>query len=211
MSIPDIRAPFFRQSWWRVKNATGSIIPPHSVVLRNGTIDTSEGEPIFSVIQPNSSSTQFNWAGYLVTGPDPIGASSSAQGWATNLWEPGFVRYAGSSPTAGTVYGPKHGQLTLEANYYGFLILGGATTASGNNVAVAQWIGVHSIIGTVNSASVSTGNTIGVSVHVGTTYQTDSGMDVTALNRATDLTGLSSNYCEVTIGNGIPILSWVAC
>jgi len=205
-------APSFRRNWFRVKNATGAVIPPHSVVLANGTVTTSDGEPVLSVIKPNSTSTQFNFGAYYVTGPWAIGASSSSEGWAADLLKPGFVRYNGSAPSAGAVYGPKHGQHTLELNYYGYGIIGGATTSAGQNVVVAQWLGIHTVIGKIDDTNVSLGNTCTVSVHVGTTYQTDSSMNITGVvNRGTALTSVNGKYCGVTIGNGIPALMWVQC
>lgn len=208
--IPDLRAPFFRQNWCRVLNATGAVIPPHSVVLRNGTVSISDGEPVFSVIQPNSSSTQFNWEGYLVTGPQAIGASSSSEGWATELWTPGFVRYAGSTPTAGTVYGPKHGQLTLQQNYYGYVILGGATTSGGNNVCVAKWIGIASIKGKIDDTNVSALATCTVSVWDGA-RSGDTTMNVTAVNPTSNLTSVNGKRCQVTVPGGTPELIFVEC
>lgn len=214
LTIPqDLRAPWFRgHKWKRVRNASGTAIPPHSVVRITGA-DVSSGEIVLTVAQPNASSTTFQFDGYLVTGPLAIGSGSSNEGYATDLSEPGLVRYDSSgTPAVGAIWGPKHGQFSLSLNYYGYTTLGGNTTSAGNSVTVAKWSGAQIVIGKIDDASVSLGSTCTVSVYVGTTYQTDSTMNITGVvNRGTTLTGLSSPYCAVSYGNGIPVLMWVAC
>jgi len=215
----DGRAPFFRRGRWsRVRNSGTEAIPPHSVVLIT-SVDVSSGEIIYTVRKPNAASTDFNWNGYLVTGPIAIGPYSGTisdtinEGLATDLSEPGLVRYDGSgTPAIKDIWGPAHGQFTLSKGYYGFEILGGNTTSAGNAVTVARWVGCPVVIGKIDDSSVSLGATCTVSVQVGTTYQTDSTMNITGVvNRGTALSGLSSNYCGVSQGNGVPILMWVAC
>ena len=209
--IPDLRAPFFRQNWVRVVNGSGAVIPPHSVVLISST-SYSGGAVIHTVVQPNAASTDFNWDGYLVTGPFAIGSSSTAEGIACDLSTPGLIRYDSGTPVKGEIWGPKHGLFTVSKNYYGYHILGGNTTSGDNSVTVAKWHGVPSVVGKIDDSSVSLGATCTVSVHVGSSYQSDSGMELTGvLNRGVALTGLSSPYCKVSAPNGVPILDWVAC
>lgn len=206
--IPDLRASFYRQNWVRVKNASGAAIPPHSVVLRNGTVAVTDGEPVFSVIQPNSSSTQFSFDGYLVTGPFWIGADSDDEGIATELTTPGFVRYNGSTPTTGAVYGPKHGQLTLEQYYYGYLILGGSTTdVASNNVVVAKWIGVPSVLCKTDAQSTKGGAGITCSVWAGAVgSEADTSMDITGVGNLFASVG-SGKYVWVTLNGGSPYIT----
>jgi len=212
MNPLDQRWQMVRDRWpLRVKNASGAVIPPFSVVLIT-TVTASNNEMLYTVRKPNAADTDFNWNGYLVTGPFAIGLGTSDEGLATDLAQPNYVRYDTGTPAIKEVWGPKHNQHTLSKNYYGFEILGGNTTAAGASVTIARWVGSPIVIGTIDDASVSVGSTCTVSVYVGTTYQTNSTMNITGVvNRATALTGLSNNYCGVSQGNGIPILMWVAC
>jgi hypothetical protein len=212
MNPLDLRWQMVRDRWpIRVKNSSGSTIPPFSVVL-TGTPTTTNNEIVYPVVQPNAASTDFNWNGYLVTGPFAIGSGSTNEGLATDLVTPNFVRYDTGTPAKKDIYGPKHGQLTVSKNYYGFEILGYNTTAVGNNVTLARWVGSPIVIGTIDDSSVTLGGTCTVSVQVGTTYQTDSTMNITGVvNRGKALTSLSNPYCGVSQGNGIPVLMWVAC
>lgn len=212
MNPSDLRAPFFQRGYVRIKNGTGAVIPPFSVVLISSSA-VDNNSTLHTVIKPNNADTDFNWDSYLVTWQFQIGSASNAEGMATNLVNGGYVRYDGSgTPAIKEIWGPKHNQLTLSKNYYGFRITGGNTTASGQNVTVARWTGSNIVVGKIDDASVSLGATCTVSVHVGTTYQTDSTMNITGVvNRGATLSGLSSPYCGVSQGNGIPVLMWVAC
>jgi hypothetical protein len=212
MNPLDQRWQAVRDRWpLRVKNASSAVIPPFSVVLIT-TVAASNNEMLYTVRKPNAADTDFNWNGYLVTGPFAIGLGTSDEGLATDLAQPNYVRYDTGTPAIKEVWGPKHNQHTLSKNYYGFEILGGNTTAAGNNVTIARWVGPNIVIGKIDDSSVSLGSTCTVSVHVGTTYQTDSTMNITGVvNRGATLTSLSSPYCGVCEGNGIPVLMWVAC
>jgi hypothetical protein len=142
----DERAYFWRRPWVQVLNSSSSEpILPYSVVLITSASLTTNGDAQYTVRQPNAASTDFNWNGYLITGPWKIGIGG--RGIATNLAEPGLVRYDSSgTPAIKDVWGPKHGQWTLSKNYCGFEIVGGNTTASGNAVTLARWIGVNEVL-----------------------------------------------------------------
>lgn len=212
MNPLDQRWAMARDRWpLRVKNSSGSVIPPFSVVLIT-TVAASNNEMLYTVRQPNAANTDFNWNGYLVTGPFAIGSGSSNEGLATDLAQPNYVRYDSGTPAIKQVWGPKNGQLTISTGYYGFEILGGNTTAAGANVTVARWVGSPIVTGTIDDTNVTLGGTCTVSVQVGTTYQTDSTMNITGVvNRGVALTSVNGKYCTVSQGNGIPILMWVAC
>lgn len=182
-----LRSPFFKsQTWRRVKNGTGSVIPPFSLVLNNG-ITTSGDELVFTVIQPNNSSTDFNWNQYLVTGPFAIGANSGNEGLATCLTAPGYMRYDTGTPAVKEVWGPKHAQLTASKNYFGFEILGGNTTWQSNTITVARWIGVNEVLvknGSGGDYSAGSGPST-YKVYIGTAgSETDSGMTLSCYNKS---------------------------
>lgn len=215
MNPLDYRWQMLRGRWpIRVSNATSTVIPPFSLVLANSTALSSalmNNEVVVPVRQPNAASTDWNWGQYLVTGPMAIGGASGNEGLASELVQPNYLSVS-AAPSQGWVVGPKHGQFTAEQYYYGYEILGQPTTYNGVNIALAKWIGPGIVIGKVDDSSVSLGSTCTVSVYVGSTYQTDSTMNITGVvNRGKTLTGLSSPYCGVAQGNGVPVLMWVAC
>ncbi len=81
-----------RDRWpLRVKNSSGEVIHPFSVVLIT-SVTASNNEMLFTVRKPNAASTDFNWNQYLVTGPYAIGAGSSDEGLATDLVQPNYGR-----------------------------------------------------------------------------------------------------------------------
>lgn len=179
-----LRAPFFRHPWVRVKNGVATTIPPHSVVLiTSGTI-TNNGM-VYTVRQPNAASTDFNWDGYLITGPFEIGASTNYEGLATEATEPTLARYDSGSPAMKEVWGPKHGQFTLSKGYYGYQVVGSTTTSGGNNVVPVRWIGVEEVlVKNETGSTINAGSSGSCNVYVGTAgSETDSGMDLTCYNR----------------------------
>lgn len=205
--IPDLRAPFFRKPWVRVTNAGGILIPPHSVVVKSGDPDYSSGEPVYPVIRPHSSSTQFMFDGYLVNGPWAIPARSGAEGVATALVEGGFVAYSGSTPTFGSVYGPKHGQFTLEQYYYGFSITGGATTSAGVNVVSARWIGIPSVLCKTADQITKGGPPVTCVVWAGAANaEAATGMEITGVASPFFPVG-SSSFVWVATNGGIPYIT----
>lgn len=207
--IPDLRAPFFRQNWVRVKNGQGSVIPPHSCVVISSTT-YQDSEFVHTVIQPNASSTVFNFGGYLVTGPFALGPNTWDETLATSLHTEGFVRVNGS-PSIGSVWGPKHGQYSLEPFYYGFLITGTSGTSGGNTVALAKWEGIPTVKGKVDDTNVSVGNTCTVSVWTGN-RNADTGMNVTSVyNPGADLTSVNGKLCQVSWTGGQAELIFVQC
>ena len=141
---------------------------------------------VYSVTQPNSAATDFNWNHYLVTGPFRIHADSDREGLASDLTTPNFVRYDSSgTPAAQEVWGPKHGQLTLSKHYYGFEIKGGNTTQAGNNVTVARWIGINEVLVKNGSGSdVAAASSGTFQVWTGTAgSEADTGMTLSAYNK----------------------------
>ncbi len=206
MNPLDQRWAMVRDRWpIRVKNSSGSTIPPFSVVLAS-TPTFTNNELVIPVVQPNAASTDFNWDQYLVTGPFAIGSGSSNEGLATTLKEPGPVRYDSGTPAAKEVWGPKHGQLTLSKGYYGFEVLGGTTSGAGNNVTVARWVGVDSILGRTDS-SVTGGNTVTVSVWSGTTAgsESDTTMNVTSCYLRNGYVP-TTTFVHVIRQNGLPYI-----
>jgi len=186
MNPLDLRWQMVRDRWpLRVKNSTGAVIPPFSVVLIT-TVTASNNEMLFTVVKPNASSTDFNWNGYLVTGPFAIGSGASDEGLATDLVQPNYVRYDTGTPAIKEVWGPKHNQHTLSKGYYGFEVMGGNTTAAGNNVTIARWVGVGEVlIKNESGSSIAAAASGTVNVYVGTAgSETDSGMDLTVYNRS---------------------------
>lgn len=203
MNPLDERWAMVRDRWpLRVKNSSGSVIPPFSVVLIT-SVTVSNNEMLYTVRQPNAASTDFNWNGYLVTGPFSIGSGSSDEGLATDLVQPNYVRYDTGTPAIKDVWGPKHGQLTLSKNYYGFEIVGGNTTAAGNNVTIARWVGISMVLGKPDAA-IAQGASGTVSVYVGSAgSESDSTMNISSVyNRGSSLT--TSDYVFVVINGGIP-------
>lgn len=177
MNPLDQRWQAVRDRWpIRVKNGAGAAIPPFSLVLTSSAT-ASNNEIVVTVIKPNANSADFNFCGYLVTGPFAIGAGSSNEGLATTLAQPNYLSLDFSAST-GQVCGPKHGQFTAARHYYGYRIEGGATTFNGVNVAIAKNIGVNTVMG---QASASIGLTaVGtVNVFIGATAGADSGMKIT--------------------------------
>lgn len=181
----DRSAPFFRKGWVRVKNDSGAEIPPHSVVLITDS-ESTDGETVYTVIQPNAASTDFNWNGYLITGPFLIGAAGGDEGIATTATESALARFDTGSPALKDVYGPKHGQLTLSKGYHGFEVIGSTTTSAGYSVVPVRWIGVNEVlIKNETGSSIAAGSSGTFNVYIGTAgSETDSGMDLTCYNRS---------------------------
>lgn len=186
MNPLDQRWAMVRDRWpLRVKNSSGSVIPPFSVVLITSATAT-DNEMVFIVRQPNAASTDFNWNGYLVTGPFSIGSGSSDEGLATDLVQPNYVRYDTGAPAIKEIWGPRHGQFTLSKAYYGFEILGGNTTAAGNNVTIARWVGAGEVlVKNETGSSIAAASSGTVNVYSGTAgSESDTGMDMTVYNRS---------------------------
>lgn len=210
MNPLDLRWQMVRDRWpLRVKNGVATAIPPYSVVLITSTT-TTNNEVVYTVRQPNASSTDFKWDGYLVTGPFAIGNTVGAEGLATTLVQPNFIStdYAAS---IGQVVGPKHSQFTAARYYYGYLIEGGATTFNGVNIAVARWTGVHAVKGKVDDTNVNALATCTVSVWDGNRAG-DTTMNITGVvNPTGNLTSINGKRCQVTYPGGVPELIFVEC
>lgn len=198
MNPLDQRWQAVRDRWpIRVKNGTGAEIPPFSLVLTSSAT-ASNNEIVVTVIKPNANSADFNFCGYLVTGPFAIGAGSSNEGLATTLAQPNYLSLDFSAST-GQVCGPKHGQFTAARHYYGYRIEGGATTFNGVNVAIAKYIGVNSVLGQTD-ANFSVTTTGTVSVYVGVTGGADSGMNIT--NVYNNFASVSAAKTVMIVWNG---------
>jgi hypothetical protein len=200
MSPSDyMRSPFFyRNGWTPVANYSGVEIPPFSVVY-NHLSSGGFGILGFQVKQPNVSSTEFDRE-YFVTGPYAIAAAEGAEGIATTLRSPGFVRIDdadGSSAIKNTVWGPKNGQFTLSEHYYGFLCYGGfVEDVCGNTVAPFTQIGYTGLCGTVDDTDVAKGASATISVYTDN-FGSDTGMNVSATNHAIDLESVNGKKCII--------------
>jgi hypothetical protein len=210
MNTLDQRWLMVRDRWpVRVKNGSGAAIPPFSIVLISSSI-TTNNEIVFTVAKPNAASTDFNWDGYLVTGPFAIGSGSSDEGLATTLAQPNFISTDFSAST-GNICGPKHNQFTAAQYYYGYHILGGATTFNSVNIAIARWIGVHSVLGKTDGASTKGSGTVTVSVYAGAVNSdADTTMNITGVgNEFADVE--TTKYVWVTRNGGVPYLTSAEC
>jgi len=209
MSPTDyMRSRFFRdQCWFDVANASGEVIPPFSVVY-NYSPAVGNNNFGFFVAKPNAAATDF-YRDYFVTGPYSIAAASGAEGVACSLSSIGFVRTNGS-PTAGAVWGPKHGQFSLEENYYGFLMQSTSTTVAGVTVSLAKQIGIHSICGKIDDATVNKNSAATVSIW-DSARAGDTLMNVSAYNRSINLTSVSGKMCIVIAPGTLGELVLVEC
>jgi hypothetical protein len=204
-----MRSAFFRnQLWFPVANYSGVTIPPFSVVYNH---QSAVGFNIlgFQVKQPNESSLLFDRE-YFVTGPYRIADGTGAEGIACSLASPGFVRTNGGTPTKNQVWGPKHGQFTLEEHYYGFLCYGGTTTACGNTVSVFKQIGYSGLFGKVDDTNVTKGNSATVSVWTDN-FGSDTNMNVSARNDAINLTSVNGKKCIIYAAGAYASFVMVEC
>lgn len=209
MSPTDyMRSRFFRdQCWFDVANASGEVIPPFSVVY-NYSPAVGNNNFGFFVAKPNAAATDF-YRDYFVTGPYSIAAASGAEGIACSLSSVGFVRTNGS-PTAGAVWGPKHGQFTLQENYYGFLMHSATTTVAGVTVALAKQVGITGVFGKVDDATVNKNAAATISIW-DSARAGDTGMNVSAINRSINLTGVNGKMCHVFAPGTFAEFSMVEC
>lgn len=207
----DFRAPFFRNQWIRVKNGSGVTIPPFSVVYPSNAVVDSNCL-LVTVSKPNSASTDF-YRHYMVTGPEAIDSTSTAEGLATSLEGYGYVSYDTGTPTLRAVWGPKNGQFTISEHYFGFEILGSLTTFNGVGVVSARQIGVHTVIGKIDDSSISKGGSCTVSVYAGSGgSEADTGMNITGVyNRWINMTSTTGKWCWVGWNADVPYLISVEC
>ena len=195
----------------RVKNGSGAAIPPYSLVLTSSATATNN-EIVVTVIKPNNSSTDFNFNGYLVTGPFAIGSGSSNEGLATNLQQPNYLSLDFTAST-GNVCGPKHNQFTASRHYPGYRVEGGADTFNGVKVAICKNIGVSTILGKIDTGTVLAGSTCTVSVWAGLRgAESDTSMNITNVaNLGAKMTDCTTHWCEVFWNGEQPYLGYVAC
>lgn len=212
MNPLDQRWQMVRDRWpIRVKNGSGSVIPPFSLVLTSSA-SAVNNEIVVTVVKPNAAAADFNFCGYLVTGPFAIGSGSSNEGLASNLVQPNYLSLDFTGAT-GNVCGPKHGQFTAARHYLGYRIVGDPETVNGVKVAVAKNIGVSTILGKMDNASVSPGSTCTVSVWAGLRpTEVDTTMNITNVaNLGANITSATTKWCMVFYNGEQPYLGYVAC
>lgn len=199
MNPLDQRWQAVRDRWpIRVKNGAGVVIPPFSLVLITSST-SSNNEQLHTVVKPNAASTDFPLDEYLVTGPFAIGAGSSNEGLATTLVQPNYLS-TDAAAALGQVWGPKHGQFTAARYYYGYEILGGATTYNGVNIALARWVGRNRVIGKTDSSHAKSASGT-VSVYAGALgSESDTTMNITAYNRFAAVATTKWVACVYTSG-----------
>lgn len=195
----------------RVKNGAGATIPPFSLVLTSSATAT-DNEIVVTVVKPNAAAADFNLCGYLVTGPFAIGSGSSNEGLASNLVNPNYLSLDFTGAT-GNFCGPKHNQFTAAQYYHGYRLEGDPETVNGVKVAVAKNIGVNTVLGKMDNASVSPGSTCTVSVWAGVRpTEVDTTMNITNVaNLGANITSATTKWCMVFFNGGQPYLGFVAC
>lgn len=176
----DLRAPFHRKAWVRIRNEAGEDIPPFAVMRITGVLQ-GDGEIVYTVAKPNS--TLYRW--YLVNGPVrlPYGPTVP-DGWGTFLTDGGYVLYDSSSatPAYNECWGPQDGSWELKKYRYGFTILGGNKTVGSNDFTAAVQSEVVSFLCKSNAEIAIDGGTGAVSVYDGN--QVDTSSDVSScINR----------------------------
>ena len=206
-----MRSPFgLAQNWFPVANYSGTEIPPFSVVYNH---QSAGGFNIlgFQVKRPNESSTLFDRE-YFVTGPYAIASGTGAEGIATVLKSPGFVRINddGSSAIKNTVWGPKNGQFTLEEHYYGFLCHGGYVEYGDSVLSPCTQIGWNGLFGKVDDTNVAKGASATVSVWEDD-FSSDTGMNVSATNQSIDLTSVNGKKCVIYGAGAYAVFVMVEC
>lgn len=128
MNPLDHRWTMVRDRWpLRVKNSSGEIIPPYSV-LRVTNWAKSNNEILYTVTKPDST---YRWQ-YLVSGPFSIGLGTSDEGLASFLGNSSFVYFNSGTPALGESWGPTSSQWYLTQHRPGFIVQG-ATTETYNS------------------------------------------------------------------------------
>ena len=173
MMPTDLRAPFFRKPWVRVRNGAGADIPPFAVMRVTGATQ-DDGEIVYQVAKPNT--TFYRW--YLVNGP--IVLADGNDGWATFLGDGGYVQYdSADTPALDQCWGPQNASWELKKYRYGFTIIGGNQTLGGYDLTVAVQSEVNGFIGKTDAShaksatgtiSVYDGNRVDTSINVSSVY-----------------------------------------
>ncbi len=165
MSPSDLRASFFHKPWVRVKNASGEVIPPFSV-LRITNATYVNGEIIYTVDKPNATFQRF----YLANGPFAIGAGATNEGYASTLMQGGFVQFDNTA-TGGIVIGKLGGKASswlAQGSGYNFPIIGPLkiVTIGSNTYTVMPVIQnfVEEVTGKALSAGVQSGDSATITV-----------------------------------------------
>lgn len=173
----DLRAPFFRKPWVRVRNGGSEIIPSHAVMRITGATE-EDGEIVYQVAKPNATFQRL----YLVNGTKDIAVSTSVNGdgWGTFLGEGGRVLYdSASTPAYGECWGPQDASWELKKYRYGFTIIGGNKTIGSLDTTVARQHEVNGFIGKTDAShaksatgtiSVYDGNRSDTSINVSDVY-----------------------------------------
>lgn len=112
-------------------NTAGETIPPFAIMqVGSGWTDANQRD-YFNAAKPNGNGKKF-----LINGPLSIATTTNANdGMGTD--KPGvYVRYSGSTPTAGQEWGPVASSWAITSAGTGYLIIGDVTTVGG--VAVVR-------------------------------------------------------------------------
>lgn len=160
---------------YKFLNNSSETVPAYGVMgITAGTFDS---DFYFTCGQPDTTFRRF----YLINGP--IDVEAGKYGWAQkpNQTNKVLFRTASGTPAAGECWGPKPSQWTLEKNYYGFTILGGADTTLGQ--VLCQQHVVNTIIGKTDSSHAKSASGT-ISVYAGTLgSESDTTINITAYNR----------------------------
>jgi hypothetical protein len=192
MNPGDIRAPFWRKPWKRVKNSSGEAIPPYAV-MRVVSSEVSDGSLLITVAKPNTTFL----SEYLVNGPWAIGSGASDEGLATDLSESGLVLYGTGSPAVGEEWGPEPSTWTLKQYRYGFRIKGSTQAYGSNSCVVAQQIGVQTFLCKSNEEITADGDTGAISVY--DSNQADiTGVDISGAINRTGITFTNATWGKAT-------------
>lgn len=110
-------------------NAAGETVPAYAIMQVGVGWTEANNRDYFNAVKPNGSGKKF-----LINSPLAVSTTTNENdGMATDL--PGvYVRYTGSTPTAGQEWGPVASSWAIAASGSGYLIIGDATIIDGVSV-----------------------------------------------------------------------------
>lgn len=199
MNPLDLRWQMVRDRWpLRVKNSSGEVIPPHSV-LRVTNWANSDNEILYTVAKPDAT---YRWQ-YLVSGPFAIGAGSSAEGLATFLSSGGLVYYNSGTPAYGERWGPTASQWYLTQHRPGFHVQGaGTTTFNSKNLLCAVQLPPGEVrVQNDSGGAVAAAGSATMGIYGGAAGTTDTGLEVTLTN-GTSVSWATTKYGFATADAG---------